>query len=179
MSGFGDEQIEALLLQAAFEASEDRRIAAVMCEPRNRTTLTQRARVTDDLSVAVRELLERARKAEAENRRLIADRAANEKANIESRRSICEQSDRYKAERDALRDGNQAIVETCERIALERDEWKREALGKRAAFDVLSAERDDLAAKLRAVEALAERVENRMTEIRAALSADTTPEPAS
>ena len=36
----------------------------------------------------------------AENRRLIADRAANEKANIASRRSICEQSDRFKAERD-------------------------------------------------------------------------------
>lgn len=34
-------------------------------------------------------------KLEAENRRLIADRAANEKANIASRRSLCEQRDRY------------------------------------------------------------------------------------
>lgn len=40
--------------------------------------------------------------ATAENQRLIKERADNERANIASRRSICEQSDRYKAERDAL-----------------------------------------------------------------------------
>lgn len=35
---------------------------------------------------------------EAENRALIADRARNEKANIASRRSLCEQRDRLAAQ---------------------------------------------------------------------------------
>jgi hypothetical protein len=57
----------------------------------------------NELAALVR-ALEELRTVRAENQRLIQDRAANEKANIASRRSICELSDKYKAERDdALR----------------------------------------------------------------------------
>ncbi len=45
--------LAALLQRANHEVAEDRRLAALMREPRNREVLLSRAQVTDDLARAV------------------------------------------------------------------------------------------------------------------------------
>ncbi len=81
----------------------------------------------------------------AENRTLIKDRAANEKANIASRRSICEQSDRFKSERDSLaarlaevEAERDAARETIERLS----HWPRQTAALAVAEAQLAAVRE-------------------------------------
>jgi hypothetical protein len=51
-------ELKDLLERGAFEVAEDRRIAALMCEERNRAVLLQRASVTEELMAAVVSLME-------------------------------------------------------------------------------------------------------------------------
>ena len=114
----------------------------------------------------------------AENRELFKRLSDQERFNAESRRSICTQSDGYKAERDELRamqaehdlltvSGVEDLAnklarteDAVERLKAELGEWQREALGKRLALGTLRTERDALSARLQAVRDLPQQMLN-------------------
>lgn len=115
----------------------------------------KRKKVDPELHQMSRRLIDLLR----ENRDLYRRLASQEKHNIESRRSICEQSDRYKAERDEFEKNAVTANEILKHLALvlgvewrqpDADhpvEWIDSTEVTRAALD-LTAEVDRLQNKL-------------------------------